>query len=207
MIMQKLKDNPIDLAFNLSTGISGESRQSQIPAILEMLDIPYVGSGVLTHAMALNKVVAKKIFLYHGIPTPKFQAFRSGKETVDKNLTYPIIVKPACEGSGFGIHKDRVVFNEKDLYKKIGELLAKYQPPVLAEEFIEGREFTVGIIGNGKEKTILPIMEIDFKNIPEEYGKFYSFEVKMISVTNRVLLSCTLKEELADSIKSCKQGL
>ncbi len=177
-IIEKLMNSDIDIAFNLSTGIRGESRQSQIPAILEMAGIPYVGSGVLAHGLALNKAVAKKIFHFHGIPTPTFQVFHTGNEKLDPGLIFPLIVKPGCEGSGFGIHKDSVVYNETVLYDKVRELLASYEPPVLAEEFVEGREFTVGIIGNGTNKTVLPIMEIDFSEIPEEYGRFYTFEVK-----------------------------
>jgi len=177
-IIEKLMESDINFAFNLSTGISGESRQSQIPAILEMQGIPYVGSGILAHSLALNKAVAKQVFRFHNVSTPAFQVFRTGKEELNTNLVFPLIVKPACEGSGFGIHKDSEVFNEEALLKKVRELLTQYQPPVIVEEFIEGRECTVGIIGNGENKTILPILEIDFKDIPEKYGKFYTFEVK-----------------------------
>lgn len=177
-IIEKLEKSDIDIAFNLSTGVRGESRQSQVPAILEMLGIPYVGSDVLAHAMALNKAVAKQIFRFHQVPTPDFQIFNTGKEEINPSLKFPVIVKPACEGSGFGIHKDSVVYDKEALFKKVWQLLNQYQPPVLVEEFIEGREFTVGIIGNGNNKKILPILEIDFKDIPEEYGKFYTFEVK-----------------------------
>ncbi|MGE5632578.1 MAG: D-alanine--D-alanine ligase family protein [Caulobacteraceae bacterium] len=177
-IIERLVKSKVDICFNLSTGIRGESRQSQVPAILEMLGIPYVGSGILAHSLALNKAVAKQVFQFHKVPTPAFQVFHTGEEELDSNLSYPMIVKPACEGSGFGIHKDSVVYDEEALLKKARELLQHYQPPVLAEEFIEGREFTVGVIGNGKDKTVLPVMEIGFEDIPEEYGKFYTFEVK-----------------------------
>lgn len=177
-IIDRLTESGINLVFNLSTGTRGESRQSQIPAMLEMLGIPYVGSGVLAHSLALNKAVAKQIFQFHNVPTPAFQIFHTGREQPDSRLVYPLIVKPACEGSGFGIHKDSVVYDEESLLKKVQKLLECYQPPVIAEEFIEGREFTVGVIGNGADKIILPVMEIDFGDIPEEYGRFYTFEVK-----------------------------
>lgn len=177
-IIEHLAHSNIDIAFNLSTGIRGESRQSQIPAILEMLGIPYVGSGVLAHGLALNKAAAKQMFRFYNVSTPYFQVFHNWKEKLDTALHFPLIVKPACEGSGFGIHKDSVVNSEEGLRKKVRELLQEYQPPVIAEEFIEGREFTVGILGNGDNKTILPVMEIDFEDIPEEFGKFYTFEVK-----------------------------
>lgn len=200
-IIEKLSRKEIDIAFNLSTGVQGESRQSQIPAILEMLGIPYVGSGILAHSLALNKAMAKKVFCFHQISTPCFQIFDTGEEAVDKNLDFPVIVKPACEGSGFGIHKDSVVYDAGALLKKVRELLDTYQPPVLAEAFIEGREFTVGIIGNGKDKTVLPVLEIDFGNIPEEYGKFYTFEVKTgFGETVKYLCPAPLSTELEKEI-------
>ncbi|MCK5763759.1 MAG: ATP-grasp domain-containing protein [Clostridiales bacterium] len=176
--IERLLKSEIDLAFLLTTGIRGESRQSQIPAILEMLGIPYIGSGVLAHALALNKAVAKKVFDYHDVTTPSFQIFYRVDEKLDSVMKFPLIAKPACEGSGFGIHKDSVVHNEMELKKKVESLLKEYEPPVLVEEFIEGREFTVGIIGNGKNKMILPIMELNFDDVPEKYGRFNTFEVK-----------------------------
>lgn len=181
-IIERLLESKIDLAFLLTTGTTGESRQSQIPAILEMLGIPYIGSGILSHALALNKAVAKKIFNYHDISTPKFDIIEMKNQKINFDMKFPLFVKPACEGSGFGIHKDSVVYNEIELKNKIESLLKEYEPPVLVEEFIKGREFTVGIIGNGDEKIILPVMEIDFGLIPEKYGKFNSFEVKTMCV-------------------------
>ena len=179
-IIERLSESKIDLAFPLTIGIKGESRQSQIPAILEMMGIPYIGSGILAHALALNKAVAKKVFAYHNVATPNFQIFNVGDKGLNPGMNFPLIAKPACEGSGFGIHKDSVVYNEMELNKKVESLLKEYVPPVLVEEFIEGREFTVGIIGNGNDKTIFPIMEIDFNLVPEKYGKFNTFEVKTI---------------------------
>ncbi|WP_432407359.1 D-alanine--D-alanine ligase family protein [Wukongibacter sp. M2B1] len=177
-IIEQLRKSNIDLAFPLCTGIIGESRQSQVPAILEMLEIPYVGSGILAHALALNKTTAKQIFAYNNVSTPAFQIFNTLHEKLDSTLKFPLIVKPACEGSGFGIHKDSVVYNEENLMEKVKNLLRDYHPPVLVEEFIEGRELTVGVIGNDNEKTFLPIMEINFDDVPKEFGNFYTFEVK-----------------------------
>lgn len=188
-IIERLLKSKIDLAFLLTTGIKGESRQSQVPAVLEMLGIPYIGSGILAHALALNKDVAKKIFNYHNITTPNFQIFYGIEKTMDKTMKFPLIAKPSNEGSGFGIHKDSIVHSEKELKKKVEILLREYKPPVLVEEFIEGREFTVGIIGNGKDKTVFPIMEIDFEQVPEKYGKFNSFEAKTICF-DKVKLTC-----------------
>jgi D-alanine-D-alanine ligase len=201
-IIERLSESKIDLAFLLTTGIKGESRQSQIPAILEMLGIPYVGSGVLAHALALNKAVAKKVFDYHGVTTPRFQIFHVGDESLQSEMKFPLIAKPACEGSGFGIHKDSVVHNEMELKKKVESLLMDYTPPVLVEEFIEGREFTVGVIGNGKDKMILPVMEINFDLIPEKYGRFNTFEVKTIcGDETQFFCPANINSELEKSIK------
>lgn len=177
-LIDNLLKSKVNFVFNLSTGIKGESRQSQVPALLEMLGIPYVGSGILAHALALNKAFAKKVFKFHNVPTAYFQEFYIGEEKLDPNLKFPAIVKPACEGSGFGIHKDSLVNTEKDLYKQVKKSLSNYQPPALVEEYIDGREYTVGIIGNGKDKTVLPIVEIDFDKVTEEYDKFNTFESK-----------------------------
>lgn len=177
-IIENLNKSQIDIAFSLSTGVRGESRQAQIPAILEMKGIPYVGSGVLAHALALNKAVAKQVLLTNGVATPKFQVFYDVDEKINTDFKYPLIVKPACEGSGFGIHKDSVVYDESAVRTLISKTLLKYGPPVLVEEFIDGREMTVGIIGNQADQYVLPIMEIDFEDVPEEFGKFYTYEVK-----------------------------
>jgi D-alanine-D-alanine ligase len=201
-ISETLAKSGVDLVFNLSTGMKGESRQSQIPGLLEMLGIPYVGSGVLAHALALNKAMAKCIFQHNHVSTPAFQTFYTGEELFNSLLLFPLIVKPGCEGSGFGIHKDSVVFDVASLMLKINDILKAYEPPALVEEFIEGREFTVGIIGNGINKTILPIMEIDFQNIPEEQGKFYTYEVKN-DFGDQTLYHCpaTLSPTLEKSIR------
>lgn len=201
-IIKNLIESKIDLAFPLCTGIVGESRQSQVPAILEMLGIPYVGSGILGHSLALSKSMAKQIFDYNNVSTPDFQIFNTINEKLDSDLKFPLIVKPSCEGSGFGIHKDSVVYNKEDLMKKVKSLFKDYQPPVLVEEFIEGRELTVGIIGNNDKKEFLPIMEINFDDISEEFGKFYTFEVKSnFAEKTKYLCPAPLNPKIEESIK------
>lgn len=205
-IIKSLIESKVDLAFPICTGTTGESRQSQVPAILEMLGIPYIGSGILGHSLALSKSMAKQIFDYNNVTTPSFQIFNTTNEKLDSGLKFPLIVKPACEGSGFGIHKDSVVYNKQDLMGKVKCLLEEYHPPVLVEEFIEGRELTVGIIGNGNEKIFLPIMEIDFEDVPEEFGKFYTFEVKsQFGEKTKYLCPAPLNPKVEKSIKDSVQ--
>ncbi|WIF95700.1 D-alanine--D-alanine ligase family protein [Caminicella sporogenes] len=202
-LMLKLKENRPDLVFNLSSGIVGESRQSQVPAILEMLQIPYTGSGILTHSLALHKGIAKKIFMQNQVPTPRFQLFTSFEQLLDKNLKFPLIVKPSMEGSGIGVHKDSLVYNEEEFYKVLKNRLELYEQSILVEEFIEGREFTVGILGNEPDIMVLPIMEISFDRVPEDLGKFYTFETKtkMGHLTDYIC-PAKVSVELEEKIKS-----
>ncbi|MBI3990600.1 MAG: ATP-grasp domain-containing protein [Candidatus Omnitrophica bacterium] len=171
------QNNKVDIVFNVAEGNSGDSRESQVPAILEYMNIPYTGSGILTLAMALDKAVSKKIFRYEGIPTPEFQVFRDGNEELMPGLKFPLIVKPNSEGSAKGIHANNVVANREELYSRVRDVIRLYKQEALAEEFIEGKELTVGILGNGHLR-VLPVLEIDFSNCKESGDFFYSWRMK-----------------------------
>lgn len=162
----KLKEErrDIDIVFNIAEGLRGESRESYIPAICDMLEIPYTGSGVLTLGLCLNKVRTKEILRYYGIPTPDFWLFRSKDEKLDLKLElkFPLIVKLLHEGSQMGLSRDSIVCSEEDLRDRVAYLMHEYGEPVIVEEFLDGREFTVGILGN-EEPIILPIVEALFE--------------------------------------------
>lgn len=176
-LLDWLRCNKIDIAFNAAEGIHGQSRESQVPAILDFLGIPYTGSGVLACALSLDKTMAKRIFMQNGLPTPKFQLFKKENEKLKQNLLFPLIVKPNCEGSAKGIHASSVVHSYSQLYKEISGVRQLYRQDVLVEEFIEGREITVGILGNEDIRS-LPLLEIDFSNCKTQGEYFYSWEVK-----------------------------
>jgi len=169
--------NPVDMVFNIAEGTHGRFRESEVPAVLDYLDIPYTGSNTFSLALALNKALTKKILKAEGIPTPSFQVFVKGEEKLDRSLRFPLIVKPNREGSAKGINTSNVVTTEDELYKKIRETIQQYQQEALVEEFIEGKELTVGILENGKP-TILPILEIDFSNCKGTGEFFYSWRMK-----------------------------
>jgi len=169
--------NRLDLVFNIAEGRAGRFRESEVPAILDYFDIPYTGSGTLALALALNKALTKKILKAESIPTPSFQVFARGNEELDEALKFPLIVKPNCEGSAKGISAGNVVRTKDALYRKVRELLPAYRQEVLVEEFIEGKELTVGILENGKT-TILPILEIDFSPCTGSGEFFYSWRMK-----------------------------
>ena len=132
------------MVFNMAYGIQGESRYTHIPSMLEMLGIPYVGSNPSGHALALDKVITKIILQKNDIPTPDFWVFSSPDDDL-KEVKYPVIVKPKMESVSFGL---RVVNNEKDLRQAVDFIVREFEQQALVEQFIRGREFAVGLIGN-----------------------------------------------------------
>ncbi|MFA4989570.1 MAG: ATP-grasp domain-containing protein [Candidatus Omnitrophota bacterium] len=171
------KENSVDMVFNIAEGQSGRFRESEVPAILDYLNIPYTGSNTFSLALALNKALTKKILKAENIPTPNFQVFLKGTEELSPELKFPLIVKPNCEGSAKGISKKNVVHNAADLFKRVREIRDIYHQEALVEEFIEGRELTVGILENGRTK-VLPILEIDFSGCRNSGEYFYSWKMK-----------------------------
>ncbi|MFH1199033.1 MAG: ATP-grasp domain-containing protein [Candidatus Omnitrophota bacterium] len=172
------RKNRVDMVFNIAEGKSGKFRESEIPAILDYLKIPYTGSDTFSLALALNKTLTKKILIAENIPTPKFQLFEKGNEELSPELQFPLIVKPNCEGSAKGISASNVVHSKIELFKKIKELNESYRQEILAEEFIEGRELTVGVLESAGKTTILPILEIDFSTCAKSGEFFYSWRMK-----------------------------
>jgi D-alanine-D-alanine ligase len=137
-----------DICFNIAEGLQGDAREAQVPALLEMLGIPYTGSKIFGHAISLDKAATKRIWRDAGLPTGPFQTFHHGNEPLDPGLTFPLFVKPVHEGTGMGINGNSVVHNPKDLKRQVRWVIETYHQPALVEEFLPGREFTVGLIGN-----------------------------------------------------------
>lgn len=185
----KLLAHSPDIVFNMCEGLRGESRESHIPAMLEMLGIPYTGSGVMTMALTLDKPLAKKVLAYHGIPTAKFLVLEgrgpdghsdrnSDEGAVDlAGLSFPVFAKPAHEGSSMGITPSSRCSDRSELLREVRKLAVMYKQSVLVEEYLPGREFTLGILGN-REPVIFPVMEINFDAVPEVHGRIYSRQFK-----------------------------
>ncbi len=173
--LYKLK-NEIDLVFNIAEGLHGKDRELQIPAMLEMLKIPYTGSSPLTHAFSLNKEKAKEVFIANGIPTPLFQVFKTYQDNLNSNLHYPLIIKPIAEGSSMGITNKSVVYDEASLRKQVKKIIDIFNESVIIEPFLEGREFSVSMLGNPPK--ILPIIESDHSILPKKFQAIDSLEVK-----------------------------
>jgi D-alanine-D-alanine ligase len=200
------------IVFNISEGLHGVSREAQIPAILEMLNIPYTGSDPLTLAVCLDKSRAKEILSFYGVPTPKFQVVSTASMIEQSVLHFPWMVKPLHEGSSKGIYNSSVVKNRDEAKKEITKIIEQYHEPALIEEYLPGREFTVAILGNGSDLTVLPIVEIKFDTLPAGVNPIYSYEAKWIwdqASAPLEIFSCPadLTQELKSEIESvCRKA-
>ena len=169
----------VDFVFNLSTSGGKEGRQIHIPALLDLLDIPYTGSSAFTHTICLDKFITKLILSFYNVPTSRFTHIKENEYIEnDLNLNYPLIVKPVREGSALGLTKNSVVWDLESLKREVEKIHRDFKEPVLVEEFIEGIEISCGVIGNDEEIIILPLLEIDFSSLPEGVERFYSYRVK-----------------------------
>lgn len=167
----------LDLVFNVAEGLQGRSREAQIPAILELVGIPYVGSDPATLAVCLDKTLAKKMVRAAGIATPDFVLMKTGNEHLPKSMKFPMIVKPYAEGSSKGVMGVNVVETEQQLRENAKALIARYRQPVLVENYLCGREFTVGLLGEYRPR-VLPPMEIVFHAAPGAHP-VYAFDHKL----------------------------
>jgi D-alanine-D-alanine ligase len=188
---QVLKGERPGMVLNLSYGIQGQARYTHVPGILEMVGIPYIGSGPLAHSLALDKVVAKMIFKQNGLPTPDF-AVLDGPGFAMPDVPFSLIVKPKNEAVSFGI---RVVNTEEELREAAGIIFDKFQQPVLAEQYIAGREINVGILGNTPPEAFAPA-ELTFG---EGGPDIYTYEDKTRQSGREVGVICPAKldEKLA----------
>lgn len=177
---RKFKELRPDIVFNIAEGLNGSSRESQIPAMLEMLNIPYTGSDPLTLAACLDKSRTKEILSYHSIPNPPFVVLDDFGRLDRFKLSFPVVVKPLHEGSSKGIYSASVVDSMEELAGQVARVLEVYGQPALVEQYLPGREFTVALLGNGDDLTVLPIVEMRFECLPEGVKPIYSYEAKWI---------------------------
>ena len=191
-----------DICFNICEGHFGDARESQVPAILEMLRIPYTGSKVLTLALALDKSMTKRVLTYHDLPTPSFQTFERVDEPLSPDMVYPLFVKPSREGTGMGVSRESIVTNDTQLREQVNHILNRYKQPALVERYIEGREVTVGVVGNleGVVARRLP----DDESAPRVQAGLRFFPPMEVNLqpfeTSDVVYSNRLKVELADQL-------
>ena len=211
-----LHDFSPHICFNLAEGVIGDAREAQVPALLEMLNIPYTGSRLLANAIALDKAMTKHIWHDCGLPTATFQEFTHPEQTLQTDLQFPLFIKPAREGSSMGISPQSIVEDEAALRRQVDWVIRKYNQPALVEEYLSGREFTVAVLGHPEAR------QASFH--PELYGEdgFHRFLVQEIETTGsatpnvysrhlkkldydepgsaRFLLPAPISDELADEL-------
>lgn len=174
-LLDTVRETAPDICFNIAEGLRGDAREAQVPALLEMLAIPYTGSQVLAHAISLDKAMTKRLWREAGLPTAPFQVLRRGNERLDPGLGFPLFVKPLREGTGMGINASSVVHDACSLRRQAEWVIEVYRQPALVESYLPGREFTVGLVGNqlvpGEQRRnglyvehgyhLFPVLEID----------------------------------------------
>ena len=158
--VQKIRSSKVDLVFNIAEGTRGRGREAQVPAILSFLGVPFSGSDETTLAVSLDKALTKRYLSTYGVRTPASRLLTSPELPRDFPLRFPVIVKPNAEGSSKGISDLAVARGRPELEKILANDFSLYREPMLAEEYIDGREFTVGVLGNGAAQTVFEPMEI-----------------------------------------------
>jgi D-alanine-D-alanine ligase len=198
----RLRESPVDICFNTCEGFRGDAREAQVPALLEMLGVKYSGSRVRTLALTLDKPMTKRVLMFHGLPTPAFQEFHSDTEALDPRLRFPLFVKPSAEGTGMGIGGESIVYTEAELRNRVAHEIEIYRQPALVEEYIEGRDVTVGMVGNWPHLHIFPISMVDYTNYGDATAPVYGAECK-VDRADDYLCQCPadLPEALADELR------
>ncbi|MDI6791583.1 MAG: GNAT family N-acetyltransferase [bacterium] len=195
-----------DLIFNLCEGIDANPHgEAWVAGLLDIIGIPYTGSDSLTLGLCLNKVQTKHLFKANNIPTPHYQIFSTSSQRPAPELKFPLFVKPSCEDASIGIKTDSVVYNKLELSEKVEFILKNYHQPALVEEYIDGRELNVAIIGNGDSIDILPISEIVFK-FCKDLPNIVSYEAKWLEDSEMFqrtagICSSNLPEDIERHIK------
>ncbi|HXG71810.1 MAG TPA: hypothetical protein VNJ04_14475 [Gemmatimonadaceae bacterium] len=177
-LINALKEDPPDLIFNLAESFRGRSAlESNIAALLNLIDLQYTGSSPSGLMLAGDKTLSKKVLSFHSILTAKFATMYRGQVDWAGDIKFPLLVKPPQEDASLGITQKSIVNSIQELLEVMGSTQTEYQSPVLVEEFIDGREFYVGVLGNSKAMA-LPIIELDFSKYPKDLPKIASWEAK-----------------------------
>lgn len=201
-----IQHTQVDLVFNIAEGMHGRNREAHVPALLELLNIPYTGSDPAALSITLDKGLAKRVIREAGFLTPRFFFIQTGKERIPKDLSFPLIVKPLAEGSSKGVLGSSVARNEQELRDKAMAIVQRYGQAALVEEFLSGREFTVALLGERRPK-VLPPMEIKFVQPGVEHP-VYSFAHKLkstpeIEYVTPAVIDPALKNEIERVSRGC----
>lgn len=174
----KRHDPQKTIVFNMCESLEGKAfMEPRAVEIMEEMGFTYTGAGAGAMRSCLNKATAKQIFQGHNLPTAEFQVFLNGESRLA--FRFPAIVKPVAEDASAGIHRNSVVRNKRQLHERVMDIVRNYGQPALVEEFLSGREFNVGVWGNGKPEA-LPIGEVDYSSIRNSLEKLVTYEAKWL---------------------------
>ena len=177
-LVSTLRAEAPDIVFNMAEAFAGKSAlESNVAALMNLLGLRYTGSSPAGLIVAGDKTLTKKVLSFHSLRTPKFATVYRGAVDWAGDIGFPLIVKPPQEDASLGITGKSVVRNVQELLERIGAMQTEFQQPALVEEFVDGREFYVGVIGN-TNVTPLPVMELDFSGFPADRPRIASWEAK-----------------------------
>ena len=177
-VVQELTSERPDIVINLAESFAGKSAlESSVAGLLNLLDLRYTGSSPAGLLVAGDKTLSKKVLLFHGIKTPQFVTVYRGMVDWAGDVNFPLIVKPPQEDASLGITQKSIVHDVKELLERIADLQSEYQQPALAEQYVEGREFYVGVLGNANARA-LPVIELDFSRFPSDRPRIASWAAK-----------------------------
>jgi KamA family protein/D-alanine--D-alanine ligase len=191
---------PGGIVFNMSYGIQGDCRYTHVPAMLEMAGVPYTGSAPLGHALALDKVVTKILMQDAGVPTPRYQVMSQPDQRVD-HLRFPMIVKPRHESTSYGLH---FVRDQQELEQAVLEVVTQYQQDALVEEYIDGREVNIGLLGNDRIE-VLPIVELGFSG-RELHAMTWADKYHKTPDEPKKICPAPVSEELAERLRELSRA-
>ncbi|NLZ64385.1 MAG: ATP-grasp domain-containing protein [Lentisphaerae bacterium] len=178
-LMQRLLNQERwDLVFNIAEGIGGGAREAQIPALLDAYAIPYTFSPAEILALALDKALTKSVMRAHAVPTADFALIRRLADCAAVKLAFPLFAKPVAEGTSRGVTSKSLLHDQQELEAYCAEYLSRMQQPVLVETYLSGREFTVGMLGNGPQAEVLGVLEVCFTEQAEQQG--YTYDNKQL---------------------------
>ncbi len=180
VLLHELKSNKIDLVINLTKKMGDAlTSENKIASIIDLSMIPYTGSDIFPLTISKDKITFKKLLTFHNIPTPNWDYLYDLDEDIDEDLEYPLIVKPANRNNSIGITNNSVVNNEKELRKQVKKIMEEFKSPVIVEEYIEGDEYSIVILGNDNDDyKILPLRRTIFDNLPKDYWHILSYDAK-----------------------------
>lgn len=184
-LLDFVKDKQPDVIFNLCESIGNEAiHEMHVAGLYELLGIPYTGAPSFVLGTCLSKARTKEILAFHGIRTARFMIFKNISELQEENLSlkYPLIVKPSREDASAGIENGSIIEDFSSLRKRVRLIFNDYDQPALVEEYINGREMNVAIVGN-KRPIVFPISEIDFSGLPSDYPKIVTYNAKWMQGT------------------------